>query len=59
MTNRSFPDRLKTFRPISASLFQALGLVGVASLVLGLLASPALAHHPLGGRLPSNFFEFF
>ena len=26
-------------------------------LVLLIFATPALAHHPLGGRLPSNFFE--
>ena len=59
MTSRSFPDGLKRFRPISTSLIQAVGLVGVVSLALSLLASPALAHHPLGGRLPSNFFEGF
>ena len=29
----------------------------IACAILFLFATPALAHHPLGGRLPSNFFE--
>ncbi|MGK7893798.1 MAG: HupE/UreJ family protein [Xenococcus sp. (in: cyanobacteria)] len=29
----------------------------IACGILFLFATPALAHHPLGGRLPSNFFE--
>jgi len=36
------------------SLFCKLGTVVLAS---GLYAQPALAHHPLGGRLPANAFE--
>ncbi|MEO0375972.1 MAG: HupE/UreJ family protein [Cyanobacteria bacterium P01_A01_bin.17] len=38
-------------RSLSASLFAGLGLLA--------LAPAALAHHPLGGKLPSNFFEGF
>lgn len=34
--------------------FCSLATVGLAS---GLFAAPALAHHPLGGRLPANAFE--
>ena len=29
----------------------------IAWVILFLFATPVLAHHPLGGRLPSNFFE--
>ncbi len=36
------------------SLFCTLGTVVLAS---GLYAQPALAHHPLGGRLPASAFE--
>lgn len=36
------------------SLFCSLGTVALAS---ALYAQPALAHHPLGGRLPANAFE--
>lgn len=36
------------------SIFCILGTVVLAS---GLCAQPALAHHPLGGRLPANAFE--
>ena len=36
--------------PKQVKLFIAYG-------ILFLFATPALAHHPLGGRLPSNFFE--
>lgn len=32
-------------------------LIGVAALLS--IATPALAHHPLSGRIPSNFFEGF
>lgn len=35
-------------------LFCSLGTVGLAA---GLFAAPALAHHPLDGRLPANAFE--
>jgi urease accessory protein len=36
------------------SIFCTLATVALAS---GLYAQPALAHHPLGGRLPANAFE--
>ena len=32
-------------------------LIGAAFLLS--VATPALAHHPLGGRIPGNFFEGF
>ena len=57
MINLMFPGRFKGFRLISAFLAQMAVFVGIASLGLSLLALPALAHHPLDGRLPANFFE--
>ncbi|PZD73899.1 hypothetical protein C1752_01554 [Acaryochloris thomasi RCC1774] len=36
-----------------------LGAIALAGLGLLTLAPAALAHHPLGGQLPSNFFEGF
>ena len=47
-TNMQFP---RLSRSLWVSLWTGLGLL--------LLAPAALAHHPLGGRLPSNFFEGF
>ena len=61
MTHCTFPARLKAFHPFSflRPLVQMMVSVGVVGLGLSLLALPALAHHPLGGRLPANFFEGF
>lgn len=42
-----------TFNHIGRAFFGLLVLTGMLSLA----AAPALAHHPLGGRLPANFFE--
>lgn len=47
-------------KPLTAT-FNYLGRAFLGLLVLtgmlSLAAAPALAHHPLGGRLPTNFFE--
>jgi urease accessory protein len=50
-------NRLKT--PVIANSKFYLAITAVTCLGLLSVATPALAHHPLGGRLPSNFFEGF
>jgi urease accessory protein len=43
----------------SNSAISKLGLLAAVSGATWLIAAPAYAHHPLGGKLPSNFFEGF
>ncbi|MEM8807243.1 MAG: HupE/UreJ family protein [Cyanobacteria bacterium P01_G01_bin.38] len=62
-----FPFKLLSILGDRCSRFDSLGLNYLGRLLLGLLAlvgvlslaTPALAHHPLGGRLPANAFEGF
>ncbi len=49
VSNQKRPGSLRWVRPLGAIALSTLGLLT--------LAPAALAHHPLGGRLPSNFFE--
>jgi urease accessory protein len=43
----------------STTVFQQAGLFFVSMLALLSIATPALAHHAMGGKMPSNFFEGF
>lgn len=43
--------------PFTQSIQRWLLTIGLGLAALLLLSPPALAHHPLGGRLPSNIFE--
>ncbi len=38
---------------------QPISWLGIATLTLTAVATPALAHHAMGGRMPANFFEGF
>ncbi|MGF1601816.1 MAG: HupE/UreJ family protein [Thermosynechococcaceae cyanobacterium] len=49
VSNQKRAGSLRWVRPLGAIALSTLGLLT--------LAPAALAHHPLGGRLPSNFFE--
>jgi urease accessory protein len=51
--------RLRSYKflPGFSSYVRLLGLLAIASILA--IATPALAHHPFGGKLPSNFFEGF
>lgn len=40
-------------------VFQQAGALAALMSVLLLTATPASAHHPMGGKMPSNFFEGF
>ncbi len=42
-----------------SKVFQPVGLLAVSMLALLFVATPALAHHAMGGKMPSNFFEGF
>lgn len=44
-------------RPVQRPVQRWTSIVGLGIVTLLLLSPPALAHHPLGGRLPSNAFE--
>jgi urease accessory protein len=54
-----FGSRISRFFPNDRKSWGLLTLVAVISICTLIVATPALAHHPLGGRLPSNFFEGF
>jgi len=43
----------------STTVFQQAGLLFVSMLALLSVATPALAHHAMGGKMPANFFEGF
>jgi urease accessory protein len=43
----------------STTVFQQAGLFFVSMLALLSVATPALAHHAMGGKMPANFFEGF
>ncbi|NJN32344.1 MAG: hypothetical protein HC824_19395, partial [Synechococcales cyanobacterium RM1_1_8] len=45
------------FSRVSSAWGNGLCAVTTVAIASGLYAQPALAHHPLGGRLPTNAFE--
>lgn len=53
-------DKFKGFRFLPVNkVFQKIGALIALMSVLLLIATPASAHHPMGGTTPSNFFEGF
>ncbi|ELS01614.1 hydrogenase/urease accessory protein [Xenococcus sp. PCC 7305] len=52
-SNKSYFQQLGL--PLNLQWSKQVGIIAV--LVSFLCAAPVLAHHPLGGKLPSNFFE--
>lgn len=53
-------DRFRVFRLISPHKgFRLVGILTALMAALSLSALPAAAHHPMGGKMPSNFFEGF
>lgn len=51
--------QFKLFKFVLPNIFQQAGLLIVTLLALLSAATPALAHHPMGGRMPANFLEGF
>lgn len=58
-TTKLFVTRSSVLRWLTSGRLKQLGLGLVALTAMLSFAQPALAHHPLGGRLPSNLFEGF
>jgi urease accessory protein len=53
-------NQLKSFGFARLSkVFQPVGLLAVSMLALLLLATPGLAHHAMGGKMPTNFLQGF
>ncbi len=53
-------DKFKSYRFLLLNkVFQKIGALTALTSVLLLTATPAFAHHPMGSKMPSNFFEGF